>query len=63
MPAEGPRSTLATPVLRDPDGALAARYAAPVGSAYLVRPHGYVGFRQTELDPDALAAHLGRTFA
>jgi 2-polyprenyl-6-methoxyphenol hydroxylase-like FAD-dependent oxidoreductase len=63
MPAEGPRSPLATPVLRDPAGALAAAYSAPAGSAYLVRPDGYVGFRQTERDPDALVAHLGRTFA
>ena len=31
--------------------------------AYLVRPDGYVGYRQAPIDTARLVAHLGATFA
>jgi hypothetical protein len=44
----------------DPDGGAHARYGAARGGMYLVRPDGYIGFRGTVADADALLADLQR---
>lgn len=59
--ADAPR--LVTPVVRDAAGELAAAYAPPGRSAFLVRPDGYLGYRQSRIDSEGLVEHLGRVFA
>ena len=44
-------------------GVSAAPTAPPGRYAYLVRPDGYVGYRQAPIDTARLVAHLGATFA
>jgi 3-(3-hydroxy-phenyl)propionate hydroxylase len=44
-PAEVRRITIGTDGLRDPDGVFAARYDCAPGSAYLLRPDGYIAAR------------------
>jgi pentachlorophenol monooxygenase len=50
------------PLIRDTAGDFAKNYAASGPSAYVVRPDGYLGFTGG-LDPTALTAYLGATFA
>jgi hypothetical protein len=51
------------PILRDADGRFRRAYGATGRCAYLVRPDGYVGYRQAPIDTARLVAHLGATFA
>jgi hypothetical protein len=50
----------ACPTVIDADGHFARVYGAAQGTAYLVRPDGYVGFRTDALQVEAIEAHLGR---
>ncbi|HEU5072745.1 MAG TPA: FAD-dependent monooxygenase [Polyangiaceae bacterium] len=45
-------------LLFDADGTLHERYAAQLPAAYLVRPDGYVGFRNIPVDEGALQGYL-----
>jgi hypothetical protein len=49
-------------ILRDPGGALHARYGAAAACAYLLRPDGHVGWRSPTLDAAALRRYLGAVF-
>jgi hypothetical protein len=51
------------PVIRDRANEFRSTYGLAGSGAYLVRPDGYVGFRTSPVDLDALCAHLGRVFA
>ncbi len=53
---------LELPVVRDADGAFAAAYGASGGCAYLVRPDGYVGYRERSPSTAGVVAALGRVF-
>ena len=46
----------------DSDGTAHARYGAEQGAIYLIRPDGYIGFRGSLADRDALIADLHRRF-
>ncbi|MCA1656914.1 MAG: FAD-dependent monooxygenase [Actinobacteria bacterium] len=48
-------------VLRDADRAFSEAYRATGGSAYLIRPDGYVGYRTADLDGGGLMGHLSKT--
>jgi len=50
------------PILVDSGQNFQRAYAAAHGTAYLVRPDGYVGFRTDALQPDALEQYLGCIF-
>lgn len=49
--------------LVDRDLRMHGAFGAGRASLYLVRPDGYVGFRNQPVDADALRRHLGRIFA
>lgn len=48
---------------RDSAGEFARLYAADAPTAFVIRPDGYLGARLTPPTPQALRAHLARTFA
>jgi hypothetical protein len=50
------------PALTDSGRDFQRLYAAGEGTAYLVRPDGYVGFRTDAFGRDSLGAYLGRVF-
>jgi 2-polyprenyl-6-methoxyphenol hydroxylase-like FAD-dependent oxidoreductase len=50
-------------ILDDVRNAFAERYFPKRGSAYLVRPDGYLGYRAAALDLAGVQAHLRRIFA
>ena len=52
-----------TPVIVDAAGDFRTVYAARGGSGYLVRPDGYLGFRNDPVTTAALRSHLERVFA
>jgi 2-polyprenyl-6-methoxyphenol hydroxylase-like FAD-dependent oxidoreductase len=52
----------ACPTLVDAERHFQRAYAAGAGTAYLVRPDGYVGFRTDALRRDTLDSYLGRIF-
>src|SRR5262249_30188240 len=47
-------------VVRDTEGNFSAAYGALGGCAYLVRPDGYIGYRQRRLDPDGVIRALAK---
>jgi hypothetical protein len=51
------------PVIRDAAGEFAKAYQPAGGSAYVVRPDGYLSLAAPNVDPNRLVAHLGATFA
>ncbi|HEX2118890.1 MAG TPA: FAD-dependent monooxygenase [Acidimicrobiales bacterium] len=56
VPGDGLPQT--TTVLADAEGAVAARYHAGAGGLYLVRPDGYIGYRDQPADAGRLQAYL-----
>jgi hypothetical protein len=62
VPTDSPAPRLRSPILRDVDGGFRAAYGAAGRCAYLVRPDGYVAYRQSPIDSGRLVAHLGGTF-
>ena len=50
------------PVIRDRSDGFRSAYGLAGSGAFLVRPDGYVGFRTSPVDVDALRAYLGRVF-
>lgn len=50
-------------VVRDPEGALHARYGADAECLYLIRPDGYVGYRSKPASLQPLREYLGRVFS
>jgi hypothetical protein len=62
VPPESPEPRLRSPIVRDTEGAFRAAYGVEGRCAYLVRPDGYVAYRQSPIHAGRLAAHLGRTF-
>ena len=58
-----PRDLIGWDCASDSEGRFALHYGATRGSAYLIRPDGYVGFRAEPLDTGALTAHLARLLA
>jgi hypothetical protein len=63
LPAGAPEPRLATAIIRDASGEFAATYGVSGKCAYLIRPDGYVGYRQQGLDVDPLVDHLASVFA
>lgn len=53
----------ALPVLQDTDGAFRRVYHAAAGTAYLIRPDGYVAYRGPTAQCDALLKYLERIFS
>ena len=51
------------PLVVDSAGEFRSAYAATGGSALLVRPDGYLGYRTDSVNADRLAAYLARVFA
>jgi 2-polyprenyl-6-methoxyphenol hydroxylase-like FAD-dependent oxidoreductase len=48
-------------ILADADGGFRAAYRPAHGTAYLVRPDGYIGYHARPWSEDAIAAHLAAT--
>ncbi|MCS0605441.1 FAD-dependent monooxygenase [Streptomyces sp. LP11] len=63
LPEAADPGHLPLPVLRDGRGEFRARYAPADGTAFLVRPDGYLGARVSPAAPGALAGALARVFA
>ncbi|MCX4751133.1 FAD-dependent monooxygenase [Kitasatospora sp. NBC_01287] len=53
---------LLLPAVRDAAGAFEAGYRPREGEAFVIRPDGHLGARLGPATPEALAAHLRRTF-
>jgi hypothetical protein len=58
-----PASSAGCPVLVDSAGQFQSAYAAAPGTAYLIRPDGYVGFRTDSLTQEGLDGYLDRVFS
>ncbi len=50
------------PLVRDRDGEFARAYGADGSAAFVVRPDGYLGFRQSPVAVDGLTEYLKSTF-
>jgi pentachlorophenol monooxygenase len=50
------------PLIWDADGHFAQQYSTAGTSVFVVRPDGYLGYRASGTDTDALVAHLHKTF-
>ncbi|MFJ4775954.1 FAD-dependent monooxygenase [Streptomyces sp. NPDC088762] len=63
LAADAPSVSDGIAVHRDSAGEFARIYAARQPTAFVIRPDGYLGARLAPPTPQALRAHLGRTFA
>lgn len=52
-----------TAFVRDPEGSLHRRYGAEAGALYLVRPDGYIGYRDREANLGEIRRYLGKVFS
>jgi pentachlorophenol monooxygenase len=59
-PPELDHGWLPVPVVNDADGQFREAYGVSDAAAYLVRPDGYVGYRQRPLDKGGVIAALSR---
>ncbi len=51
-----------TTIVGDPEQALHKRYGAEAACLYLVRPDGYIGYRDQQANPDSLRQYLRQVF-